>query len=449
MIQRNAKIENEIADIVKSHPDGTWPRIILAKANKHLLDYINGRTPKLQDPVYSLATKIYWTLNNIQDFPPCENEKCRKPLTGMNASVLNGYKHPFCNMSCSRGSAKAIEKDKKTRLERYGDENYRNEEKKKETYRKHYGTDHNMKSEKGKAEYRAAISEKYGVDWMTQTKVFQDKAKETWIKKYSVDNPTKSKEVLSGIQERFLEKNGVKNPMQLDEVKEKVKQTCLEKYGVECTFQSPIIQEKCSKSLLEHYNVHTPLDGNTVLRYKRDKTCIDRYGTKYPTQNLAVKEKLKKSLKEWYSKNSRPFRTLYKYDGKRFDSSWELCYYIWLKDNSIQFRYQPKKILRFTFEGEEHFYHPDFLVENSLVEIKGDQFFKKDGTMCCPWRSPKWSDEEKAKVDALYEAKHQCMVENGVKILRSKDLEKIFEHIEAKYGHDFIDELKAAKQIAE
>lgn len=443
-MERNLELENKILEIVKSHPNGTWPRIILAKENKHLLDYINARTPKLQNGHYKLSTKIYWTLNDIQDFPLCQNEHCHKPLIGMNAGVLQGYVRPFCNMKCSRGSAKAIEKDKQTRLKRYGNENYRNREKAKQTYIEHYGVDHNMKSAKGKAEYNAAIQEKYGANWMTQTKHFQDKAKETWTEKYGVDNPTKSKEIVEEMQERFLEKHGVKNPMQLEEVQEKVKQTCLDKYGVECTFQSPLVIDKCSQTFLKRYGIKFALC-NGEIRYKRDKTCIERYGTKNPTQNLEVKEKLKKSLKQWYANNTRPFKILYKYDGRKFDSSWELYYYIWLKDNDVEFEFQPKKILPFSFNGEEHFYHPDFLVEGKLVEIKGDQFFKEDGTMCCPWRYPKWTDAEKEMVDALYEAKRQCMEKNGVKILRGSDLEEMFQYIEAKYGYDFIEKFKIEK----
>lgn len=443
-MKRNLELENKILEIVKSHPNGTWPRIILAKENRYLLDYINARTPKLQDGDYKLSTKIYWTLNNIQDFPLCQNEHCHKPLIGMNVGVLQGYIRPFCNLKCSRGSSKAIEKDKRTRLKRYGNENYRNREKAKQTYIEHYGVDNNMKSTKGKVEYSAAIQEKYGANWMTQTKHFQDKAKETWTEKYGVDNPTKSKEIIGEMQERFLEKHGVKNPMQLEEVQEKVKQTCLDKYGVECTFQSPLVIDKCTKTFLERYNVKTAFSKG-IIRYKRDKTCIERYGTKNPTQNLEVKEKLKKSLKLWYANNTRPFKILYKYDGRKFDSSWELYYYIWLKDNNIEFEFQPKTILPFSFNGEEHFYHPDFLVEGKLVEIKGDQFFKEDGTMCCPWRYPKWTDAEKEMVDALYEAKRQCMEKNGVRILRGSDLEEMFQYTEDKYGYDFIEKFKIEK----
>jgi len=444
MVDRNLEYEEQIRSIVEEHPGGTWPRIILAKKNKHLLDYINGRTPLLQNPKYTLATKIYWTLNDLHDFPLCQNEHCHRPLVNQNVNVLKGYTRPFCNLKCSCGSEKSRLKAKQTTLERYGDPNYRNREKARQTYIEHYGVDNNMKSEKGKAEYNAAIQEKYGADWLTQTKHFHDKAVKTWMENYGVDNPTKSKEVVEGIQNRFLEKHGVKSPMQLKEVQEKQKQICLDKYGVEYLFQAFAIKEKTRETILKKYGVRHIMQLDEI-RKKRDETCLAKYGTIYPIQTYEVKEKLKKSLKAWHETHTRPFRTLYKYDGKRFDSSWELFFYVWLKDHGVDFQYQPKQIINYVFEGNDHCYHPDFLVENYLVEIKGDQFFKEDGTMCCPWRHPSWSDEDKKKVDALYEAKRQCMESNGVTILRGNDLLPVFEYIEEKYGQDYFTKFKTTK----
>ena len=62
------------------------------------------------------------------------------------------------------------------------------------------------------------------------------------------------------------------------------------------------------------------------------------------------------------------------------------------------------------FDGKTHFYLPDFLVDGQLVELKGDQFLKDDGT----WKNPYDHGQ-----DALYEAKHQCLVKNNVVILNS------------------------------
>ena len=40
--------------------------------------------------------------------------------------------------------------------------------------------------------------------------------------------------------------------------------------------------------------------------------------------------------------------------------------------------------------------------------------------------------------DAKYEAKHQCMITNKVKILKSADYEKYLKYVDEKYGKDFL-----------
>lgn len=68
------------------------------------------------------------------------------------------------------------------------------------------------------------------------------------------------------------------------------------------------------------------------------------------------------------------------YNGIIFDSAPELAFYIWLRDHSIQFEYQPKDhLIKYEVDGVIHTYYPDFFLikENLIVEIKGDWFFKK------------------------------------------------------------------------
>ena len=48
---------------------------------------------------------------------------------------------------------------------------------------------------------------------------------------------------------------------------------------------------------------------------------------------------------------------------------------------------------------------PDFKVDNKYIELKGDQFLKSDGTWQCPFDH---------SLDAIYEAKHQCLIKNNV-----------------------------------
>lgn len=412
--ERDFAIESEIRRIVEAHPAGTWPRIILAKNNKRLLDYINARTPKLQDPQYLLSTKIYWTLNGLEDFPLCQNEKCQKPLIGKNAHVINGYTRPFCNMSCSRGSAKAIEKNRQTCLERYGDPNYRNREKAVQTNFERYGAKDIMQTTLGKERLSKTIEEKYGTQWFTQSETFKENAQKTWLEKYGVDNPTKSEAILEKIKKNNFEKYGVTNPMKLPEILERLKETIRRKYGCEWITQTDLFKEKSKK------------------------TCLEKYGFEWATQNPKIQDKIRQKFILNLPKFLKKIHKKYQFSGNTFDSSWELAYFIWLIDHNIEFVYQPNCLLEYLVDGITHHYFPDFLVEGKMVEIKGDHFFDEDGKMRNPWKKSKWTKEQKLLNDKIYEAKHQCMIANDVKILRNEDIQSYLKYVEEKYGKDFL-----------
>ena len=74
--------------------------------------------------------------------------------------------------------------------------------------------------------------------------------------------------------------------------------------------------------------------------------------------------------------------------------------------------------------NNEHRYFPDFILDDEFIEIKGDYFFKEDGTMCNPFDHSQ---------DDLFEAKHQCMIKNNVKILTSIDYNFYISYCAKKY----------------
>ena len=81
----------------------------------------------------------------------------------------------------------------------------------------------------------------------------------------------------------------------------------------------------------------------------------------------------------------RKAKSKYFYNNIFFDSAPELAYYIWLKDNNISFEYHPNVSFKYEHGGRTYIYQPDFKVGNKLIEIKGDHFFKEDGTMQNPY----------------------------------------------------------------
>ena len=112
-----------------------------------------------------------------------------------------------------------------------------------------------------------------------------------------------------------------------------------------------------------------------------------------------------------------------------FDSSLEIKLYDFLKSNDIQFEYSPKKSIPYEHDGRTFYYHPDFLINGKIYEVKGDQFFKVDESgheiMFNPYRNKNWSDERYVWECMKYEAKHQCMIANNVTILRKKDIDNL------------------------
>ena len=196
---------------------------------------------------------------------------------------------------------------------------------------------------------------------------------------------------------------------------ERTKARNLERIGCEWYFQTDDFKEKALSTMLSNGYDH-PMHSDEI-KSQMSANYFIKTGYAFPFQNPEVQKRIKGK---------------YFYDDRHFDSSPELAYYIWLKDNGIQFDREPT-YFQYEFDGKTRFYIPDFIVEGQYIEIKGDQFFKEDGTM----RNPFNSDD-----DARYEAKHQCMLKNNVRILTTEDYMSYIDYVKAKYGEDFLHNCK-------
>ena len=72
---------------------------------------------------------------------------------------------------------------------------------------------------------------------------------------------------------------------------------------------------------------------------------------------------------------------------------------------------------------------PDFEIDGKLVELKGDQFLKEDGTWQCPWDHSR---------DSLYEAKHQCAIKNNIEVWTKNDYMRFIAYVEQNYGKSYL-----------
>jgi len=100
------------------------------------------------------------------------------------------------------------------------------------------------------------------------------------------------------------------------------------------------------------------------------------------------------------------------YRGIWCDSTWELAYVIYCLDMKIKLKRNNRKF-KYMFNNEEHYYIPDFIVDEKYVEVKG-------------YISKQWNSKLK-----------QFPVE--IEVLYKEDLKEIFDHVEKKYGKNYIE----------
>lgn len=99
------------------------------------------------------------------------------------------------------------------------------------------------------------------------------------------------------------------------------------------------------------------------------------------------------------------------YKGFWCDSSWELAYIIYCLDHNITI-VRNTKSFKYIFDGIEYNYFPDFIVNDTFIEIKG-------------YASLQW----KAKLDYFPDA---------ITVLYRKDIQQYLKYARETYGRDFI-----------
>lgn len=350
--QNNPKNFQLLYELIHKH-ENTYGKIISAKCYDDLTKWISNVTAKWLDlDIYTLKTKIYWILNDLDDFPTCKRPECGKKLIGKNVvSIKRGF-FDYCCAHC-------INLDKNVR----------------------------------------------------------SKIDTTCLKNY-----------------------GHTNPNQSSKVKKKKRLTCLKNYGKPFAFQAESVKTNIKCSLIENYGVDNP-QKSPEIRSKTDDTNLKRYGHKTPLQSKKIKKIIKRKwLKKYGVENpggaaevQKKIHRKYLFEGIYFDSAAEIALYIWCRDNSIECIYHPNISFTYEFNSKIQIYWPDFKINEQFIEIKGDQFLKEDGT----WRNPYDSSQ-----DAKYEAKHQCVLQNNVKILYEKDYIKYISYVKTVYGSCYLKQFK-------
>lgn len=191
--------------------------------------------------------------------------------------------------------------------------------------------------------------------------------------------------------------------------KEKAIETNIARYGKAFYFQTDEFKKQFKETLLKNYNVETPIH-SPEIRKKMQDTYFKRTGKYYSPQNPEIVSKM-----HWK----------YYYDGLRFDSSWEIAYYRHLKENGIEFQYQPVNV-RYSYvsDGKTHFYYPDFLIDGIIYEIKGDHLIKYYADPAKQFNRPDYRAMQ-AKMQKCFELEK----EGKLKFVSGNELKPICEHI--------------------
>ncbi len=369
-----------------------------SKKNLILRNFINDFTKeKLNNPFFTIQTKIFWILNDVHEFPKCQNENCNHILNDVNVlNVKTGYQK-YCSVDCSNSSKNKKELTKRNIIKKYGsfDSFLKN---KSEKLSKTYKLKTDLEKEKIKEKRRKTNINNFGVDCNLNLKSNKDKSKLTLFEKYGVEFPTQSDEIKRKIENTKLKRYNDR----FFTNREKSKETCLKKYGFEYAISSKSVRDKA-------------IDTN-----------LKRYGVENGGASEIAHEKIAKK---------------YFYNNLIFSSSSELAYYIWLQDNNIKFEYQPEYIEYFDEFGNKHRYFPDFKVNDKYVELKGDHFLNKDGKLKFPYKK-NLSKEQIERIQKIFNAKQKCMEDNHVILIKFSECNKYFDFVKNKYGTKYLENFR-------
>ena len=316
-----------------------------------------------KDKSVPMPARLYCLEHDLKEQPRCQHQECNNPTKWK----TQGFFGKYCSRRCMFSDEKHWNGIQETNIKRYG-----------------------------------GISPMHSMDVLK-------KLKNTMLERYGVDNPSYITDVLEKRKETNMRHRGVACPFQSDEVREKIRNTCLKRYGGVNGSCSEQWREKTKRTCLEKYGVEHALQSKEV-RDKGKQTCLDRYGVEYAQQSTMVRNKVRNTFLtkygvENYSQTSEFHKKAHKrysnpkYPDMTFGSSWEFLVYDFLLENRIDFEYQPAISLPYDYEGTHHTYHPDFLVNGKLYEVKGDNFFRINEStgreeMFCPYRDEDWTDEK-------------------------------------------------------
>ena len=381
-----------------------WP------AYKHIASWMHE---KLKDtllksfPEAKLSTQCVWLFNGFVDYPACP--VCGGPMFFKKDVSLKGYLG-HCSDRCKTKDPSVQRKIKDTCIDKYG-------------------VDWTSKSQESKDNCRKTCLKKYGYENPYQVPRFIEKSADTRLARYgdrTYRNNTKRIETCrlkygSGTNGKKISESRLSfSDEKWADIDNKSRNTKSAKYG-NPTYNN---SEKAAK---------TRQPNITIIVNKCKTTCHEHHGYDCIFQKPEFIENNKKRPRS-HAKSK------YEYKLISFDSAPELALFIWCEDHGIDFKFHPDLAFEYTYEGKTHVYHPDFIINGELIEIKGDHFFKD-------------SDPSKELVnpfnhmhDGEAEAKWRCAKSHNVRFLSSKDYIPYIKYVKETYGGKYLQSFKIKRK---
>ena len=164
-------------------------------------------------------------------------------------------------------------------------------------------------------------------------------------------------------------KFGVEQIMQSIIFQEQYKKTCMEKYGVDNVSKLESIKNKKVETTIKNWGVNN-ISQNSDIHLLKQKTCFANYGTNYPAQNKEVFKKQESTCGNVI---------LFEETGLTSQGSYELYFLKLMKEKGLISEVFNGNSFCYLLNSKKHIYHSDFYFRNINIEIKSTWFYNKNG----------------------------------------------------------------------
>lgn len=166
-------------------------------------------------------------------------------------------------------------------------------------------------------------------------------------------------------------------------------------------------------------------------RFSKVKKSLKEKFSDTSIKKEIVEKQKKTKFEKWGNENYNNCQRAgkkYFYDNHMFDSSFELAFYIYLRDHKASFEVHPNIAFEYLYDGKKHYYYPDFRIGKNFVEVKGSHFKDENGNLCNPYNGNR----------GIIVAKFECMKNNNVRILFTDKMNFCINYVRNYYGKSFL-----------